>query len=606
MAWRAPEWLVRSVIQSESGNNPFAVSRTGARGLMQIQPDTAASPGFGVKPFQGDDLFDEGENVRFGTDYLSAMLERYAGDPEAALVAYNAGPGNADKFVAAGKDYTVLPKPQETKPYVESVLGRAPKEGTDMPTVPTATPLPTAEAPRVAPLNLPPGSSDRRKALAQSLLKSSQQLGGNTQGNPLALWGAIAQNISGNYLANRDETAGGERRKALAEAITNASDPGQLISTLMASGDPELIKMAVKQRMQGDRPPKVYTLTVGKDKYGRAIQRDFEWDEQEGRFKPLDVASTSTERGAAPLPGTSAQTPPQQGDSASDGPVIRDIPDNEDGRAAAAGDAQTQPEAGSIPEGMEAGPLADKSRIGEGYIHKKAPGGRYLWQRQDDGSYEPVLESEAAEKKRAALGVEKQKNKPKIWRSIQSMEDTHNIVQEDIDRAINNYLETGEWPETGIFAYLSYVPGTSAYDLSQLLTTIKSNIGFDKLQQMRENSPTGGALGQVSNLEIKNLQAVLGSMDQFQSNDQLLRNLRRLSETLQRNRKRRREAFEKDFGEPPDIETGDDTSTDEAGGEQTSGRNAVLQKARDAIEAGADRKAVIQRLRDAGIDPEGL
>jgi hypothetical protein len=101
--------LLDSLMMAESGGNPRAVSNAGAEGAYQIMPATAAQPGFGVSPMEGS-RFDPEASRKFAKQYLQAMLDRYNGDVEAALVAYNAGPGNADKFVAAGKDYDVLPR----------------------------------------------------------------------------------------------------------------------------------------------------------------------------------------------------------------------------------------------------------------------------------------------------------------------------------------------------------------------------------------------------------------------------------------------------------------------------------------------------------------
>jgi len=72
---------------------------------------------------------------------------------------------------------------------------------------------------------------------------------------------------------------------------------------------------------------------------------------------------------------------------------------------------------------------------------------------------------------------------------------------------------------------LSKIPGTDATDLMKLIDSVKANAGFDKLQAMREASPTGGALGQVSDKEIRFLQSVFGSLDQDQSPKQLKYNL---------------------------------------------------------------------------------
>lgn len=83
------------LIKQESNGNPNAVSPKGAQGLAQVMPTTGQDPGFGVMPLRNNS---PQENVRFGRDYLVAMLKRYPGQPALALAAYNAGPGVADRF----------------------------------------------------------------------------------------------------------------------------------------------------------------------------------------------------------------------------------------------------------------------------------------------------------------------------------------------------------------------------------------------------------------------------------------------------------------------------------------------------------------------------
>ncbi len=103
--------LVRAVIQVESGFNPRAVSPKGALGLMQLMPSTAIE--MGVR-----DPFDPDENIRAGVAYLRQLLNRYPGDEQLALAAYNAGPEAVQRY-----GYQVPPY-RETQRYVSRITGR--------------------------------------------------------------------------------------------------------------------------------------------------------------------------------------------------------------------------------------------------------------------------------------------------------------------------------------------------------------------------------------------------------------------------------------------------------------------------------------------------
>ncbi len=100
--------LLASVVKAESGGNTHAVSRTGARGLMQLMPATAASLGV-------QDSFEPEQNVRGGSAYLDTLLTYYKNNLALALAAYNAGPGAVDR-------YHGIPPYYETRAYVARVI----------------------------------------------------------------------------------------------------------------------------------------------------------------------------------------------------------------------------------------------------------------------------------------------------------------------------------------------------------------------------------------------------------------------------------------------------------------------------------------------------
>ncbi len=104
------------------------------------------------------------------------------------------------------------------------------------------------------------------------------------------------------------------------------------------------------------------------------------------------------------------------------------------------------------------------------------------------------------------------------------------VVTQDIDR-IFDLMEDADLPVTGfVGSRVAAIPGTAAHDIASLLDTVRANIGFDRLQQMRAASPTGGALGQVSEMENRLLQATFGALNQSQTEEQFSRNLTRLKD----------------------------------------------------------------------------
>ncbi len=100
--------LVKALIKVESNFNPNAVSRVGAKGLMQLMP-------VNIKKFRIKDPFNPYENIMGGTLYFRQLLDRYNGKLILALAAYNAGPTVVSK-------YNSIPPYRETKRFVKKVL----------------------------------------------------------------------------------------------------------------------------------------------------------------------------------------------------------------------------------------------------------------------------------------------------------------------------------------------------------------------------------------------------------------------------------------------------------------------------------------------------
>jgi peptidoglycan lytic transglycosylase len=116
--------LIAAVIYAESKFDD-RTSSAGARGLMQITPEAAQDieRHSGGTSFELGDLSDPEINIRYGTFLLRELLDRYEGDVVAALAAYNAGPGNVDRWGGSGLSVAGIPFP-ETRAYVEGVLDK--------------------------------------------------------------------------------------------------------------------------------------------------------------------------------------------------------------------------------------------------------------------------------------------------------------------------------------------------------------------------------------------------------------------------------------------------------------------------------------------------
>jgi hypothetical protein len=192
--------LLEAVKQQESGGRRYKadgktllegpMTKYGtAKGEMQVLDMTNKDPGFGVRPAK-DDSADE--RARVGQDYLAAMVKRY-GDRKTALVAYNWGPGNTDKWLKKGGDFSKLPS--ETRNYVAKITGALGETKLAQASAPAATvaaaakPKPSIQRAvyKAAPLTHPMLSQlgpSFQAAMAVSMLADEGEKEGKTEDEP--------------------------------------------------------------------------------------------------------------------------------------------------------------------------------------------------------------------------------------------------------------------------------------------------------------------------------------------------------------------------------------------------------------------------------------
>lgn len=168
---------------------------------------------------------------------------------------------------------------------------------------------------------------------------------------------------------------------------------------------------------------------------------------------------------------------------------------------------------GKLRADLEAGLITQ-----EDYGRETAPSGMTI-ETTPGGGFRYISGKQAALDEKAAKAQEREV-------------DRAGLVSQDIGRA-KELIKSSPNLTAGLLGnYLKDWAGTPAADVAALLSTVRANIGFKELNDMRQASPTGGALGQVTERELGLLQAVLGNVEQSQSAEQLTYNLERLDATF--------------------------------------------------------------------------
>ncbi len=187
---------------------------------------------------------------------------------------------------------------------------------------------------------------------------------------------------------------------------------------------------------------------------------------------------------------------------------------------------------------LERKSTAEANRIAKADLEREKAEQRAI-EKQRDQEFKQQLAAMSASSKSALTGVQKELAEQRLADLKSKQSDKEDKKEEAKKAAVNhatkviNDVQSAQGLVTGVTTGVvgkgsSFVPGTTAYDLQQRLVTLKANLGFDRLQQMRDASPTGGALGQVAVQELQALQATVGSLELGQSKAELQKNLNKI------------------------------------------------------------------------------
>lgn len=124
--------------------------------------------------------------------------------------------------------------------------------------------------------------------------------------------------------------------------------------------------------------------------------------------------------------------------------------------------------------------------------------------------------------------IEAQKAEQAAQTKKETTDRSANVVVQDIDRALDQIEGNGFFTTGAVGAATQGIPSMPAHNVSQLIQTVQANTGFDRLQAMRDSSPTGGALGAINQTEMALLQSALGNLNLSQDGQQLTDNLKRV------------------------------------------------------------------------------
>ena len=493
-------------LSGEKANN--AVSRAGAVGAYQFLPKNLHNMGYGMpKNIPVSAVKDPVTARQLAGQYIGGVNKHHNfTNPIHSLAAYNWGAGNVDKWIAEGADFDKLPK--ETQDYVKRAMGYIQNQQ---------------------------GSNDMAALMSQGVNRTSQ-LPPQLQAEVATMRNnRVPEDRINNYITQRMQYY-----NTLPQAPSPANGVDGALNAAMVNRTPAPAPQAMLSMPTEDSnvtiaestmgaPPPVFNqsaINAGQSMQGRPTPTYNNPVDPQASF---DVEAMAQRDASPNMPILQ-----DQGSRAQDATSIIQMQDQ------AGALTQGKRDDAVLTAGLGSGSLSggDLIRIGtamaggasQGGLNALDRAGREFGAIEDRNRAEQLALEKAAAKAKGKEGGDD--NAAQVSSGIVTglIDEVVPIIDDDANGLFNRIFGVGG-NTTGMFGkLLSNVGGTDANNLRAQLDTIRSNVGFDKLQAMREASPTGGALGNVSEKENMYLQSVLGNVEQSQSPEQLKRNLLRLRE----------------------------------------------------------------------------
>ena len=493
-------------LSGEKANN--AVSRAGAVGAYQFLPKNLHNMGYGMpKNIPVSAVKDPVTARQLAGQYIGGVNKHHNfTNPVHSLAAYNWGAGNVDKWIAEGADFDKLPK--ETQDYVKRAMGYIQNQQ---------------------------GSNDMAALMSQGVNRTSQ-LPPQLQAEVATMRNnRVPEDRINNYITQRMQyyntlpqapsPANGVDGALNAAMVNKAPAPAPQAMLSMPTED---TNETIAQSTMG-APPPVFNQSMINTGQSPQLRPSQTYNNPVDPQASFDVEAMAQRDASPNIPVLQ-----DQGSRSQDATSIIQMQDQ------AGALTQGKRDDAVLTAGLGSGSLSgsDLIRIGtamaggasQGGLNALDRAGREFGAIEDRNRAEQLALEKAAAKAKGKEGGDD--NAAQVSSGIVTglIDEVVPIIDDDANGLFNRIFGVGG-NTTGMFGkLLSNVGGTDANNLRAQLDTIRSNVGFDKLQAMREASPTGGALGNVSEKENMYLQSVLGNVEQSQSPEQLKRNLLRLRE----------------------------------------------------------------------------